>query len=209
VHRRPIGNAGDMDNIPQSTTSRHAVSARTLDPDNDDRTLLERLYRCAGVEGQARPPLTIARNATAVVIGVAVVTQLLIWTVLCISSGSLWFPWWIWFLAGGGIVTSILTVLSRRAENRPGSNKPVRERAPSERPTDPGSRKRRSGWGWVFHLSVKLFVVSTAAEIVVWLIQGLDGGLDTPWWTWASLPLAGLVLVLRTLARHEGSQHHE
>jgi hypothetical protein len=41
-----------------------------------------------------------------------------------------------------------------------------------------------------------LTLVSTAVQIVVWLLIGLIGGWDAPWWLWSAIPSAFVVFCL-------------
>ena len=171
----------------------------------DDRTLLERLHRSS--DDSARPPLTVARNLTAVGVAVALSAQVVLWAVLGVAAGDVGFPWWIWTLGGGSILITVLSVLARRSAPQ-GSPARVSESESMPNPATaprPGRRDLLS-WRTANRVMVPLFVAATLAELTVWLIQGYTGSFDSPWWAWSALPHGGLTLVVAVLARNETRQ---
>ena len=168
------------------------------DTRTDDRTLVERVYRRHDPDGTPRPPIIVVRNVVAVLAGAATALQFVLWVVLCFATASMLAPWWVWTLLGGGLLVAGLTVAIR-------ANPPAE---PSRTPKTPNSQKTSAkesllSWRTAARIAVPLLIVATAAQIVVWAMQGLFGGWDAPWWAWSALPQAGLTAVVVVLARHE------
>lgn len=170
--------------------------------EDDDRTLLERLYRrSSDPEDGLLPGPLIARNViTAVVLGV-IALQVVIWIAVSAGTAQFVFPWWLWTLAGGLVVLSILWMLTSRASSSPGADAaPGASRSPDTRT----SRQWQFSWSWLFWLLLTLFIVSSVAQFVVWLVLGLVGGeFDTAWWTWSVLPFAVVVAAVWVMAKDE------
>lgn len=165
--------------------------------ESDDRSLVERLYRRGGdVDRGFLPGLVIARNVAAAVVILAVAVQIVVWAAVCIGTGQVTWPWWLWTLGGGVVLVALLWLLGVMMSAPPTSDH-VR---PGERSAQPW----RFSWSWLFRLLVVLFIVSSVAQVVVWLVQGLlTGQLDTPWWTWSVLPFAVIVAAAWVLAKDE------
>ncbi len=173
----------------------------------DDRTLLERLYRSS--DDSARPPLTVARNMTAIGVAVALSAQVVLWAVLGVVAGDVGFPWWIWTLGGGGILITVLSVLARRpAPQGQSAREWGRESKPNPATAPRPGRRDALSWRTANRVMVPLFVVATLAQLLVWLVQGYTGSFDSPWWAWSALPHGGLTLVVAVLARNETRQNN-
>ena len=110
--------------------------------------------------------------------------------------------WWIWTAAGGDLVVATLSVLSRRASRPSAAGEPSSGR--SESPAGVRRTQRVSlTWRTAFRIALPLYIVSTLAQFVVWLLLGIQGTYDAPWWAWSALPLGGVVLVIAALAKNE------
>ena len=175
------------------------------DTRTDDRTLVERVYRHNDPDGTPRPPIIIVRNVVAVVAGTATALQFVLWVVLCFATASMLAPWWVWTLLGGGLQVAGLTMAIR---SNPPTEPPSRTSRTPESPKAPKASTTEPvlSWRTAARIAVPLLVVATAAQIIVWAMQGLFGGWDAPWWAWSALPQAGLTAVVVVLARHEGAR---
>lgn len=171
---------------------------------SDDRSVVERLYRENDHEGSARPPMTVARNVVAAFVIAASSIQVVLWAVISLGTGSLMSPWWVWTLLGGGIVVGALSI----AAARPAAQRTRPRRA--AKPVSAGSGQRSwLTWQNASRVAIWLFVLATAAQIVVWFVQGVVNGFDAPWWAWSALPQAGLTAVVMVLAKHERGQDED
>lgn len=182
--------------------------------EDDDRTLLEHLYRRSGdpADGLLPGPL-IARNVITTVVFGVVALQVVVWIAVSAGTGQVVFPWWLWTLAGGVVVLSALWMLTSRTSHapatdtaRPTDTAPVTDTAPaaSHSPHAGASRQWQFSWHWLYWLLLTLFVVSSVAQFVVWLVLGLvDGEFDTAWWSWSVLPFAVVVAAVWVMSKDE------
>jgi hypothetical protein len=168
---------------------------------DDDRTVFERLYRSGDSAGSVLPLWTRVRNVVTAVIALALAIQLVIWVAVVAGAGRFAFPWWIWTLAGGAIIVGLLSVVAARQRPQPG------QPAPGGGVTTPRPASRQPwqfSWSWLYRIVWVVFIVSSAAQLAVWLVQGMaSNSFDSPWWTWSVLPLAIAVAVVGVLARDE------
>ncbi|MGH3501163.1 MAG: hypothetical protein ACRDQA_09795 [Nocardioidaceae bacterium] len=163
--------------------------------DSDDRSLVERIYRSADPDGSLLPSWVIARNAVTAAVLVAVALQIVVWAAICLGTGHLASAWWLWTLAGGTLLIALVWLL--------GSTLPTSPTSDQTRSGERSAQPWRFSWGWLYRLLVVLFIVSSAAQFIVWLVQGLAGQFDAPWWTWSVLPFAVIVAATWVLAHDE------